>query len=255
MKHRSAAFLVCALIIVTVLSGLNLTPAMGAPFLANPDGADIRSNMEPILTSVAVADEEAPVTTPTLSGAYGIGWFSSDVTVNLTAVDQMSGVKTIEYGLGLGMWQIDTGNFSISSEGSNILWFSATDWAGNRELEQSVNINIDKTVPVTSYVLAGKYIEGTSIFASSVGVILESQDVMEGVTEVRYSVDGGPFDWYSGPFIVSTQGLHYLRFNSTDLAGNWEVERTVQFTIDTIAPVTSASLLGARGTADGLWAT
>lgn len=249
MKHGTAAFLVCALMIASVLSGLghSLATVPSSPSIS--ESIDVRSSQGTGALVVGVPDDAAPVTTPTLSGVYHNGWFSSEVGVNLTAVDQTSGVNMIEYSLQDGIWLTYTGNFTISTEGYHTLLFSATDMVGNKEPEQSINVNIDRTVPVTSYSLDGMHTEGTSIFVGTVGIVLTSQDVVDGVTSIQYSLDGGNFDWYTGPFTVEAAGSHYLRFNSTDLAGNWEAVRTINFSIDNDSPSTMVTLHGNEGLA------
>jgi hypothetical protein len=54
-----------------------------------------------------------------------------------------------------------------------------------------------------------------------------------GVASTEYSVDGGPWTTYTGPFLVdahTTGGPHTVAFRSTDRAGNVEAVQTISWT-------------------------
>lgn len=57
-------------------------------------------------------------------------------------------------------------------------------------------------------------------------------------------LDDGSWSSYTGPFEVTADGYHILRFYSTDTAGNNESIREVDFAIDSLAPGTSVTVLG-----------
>lgn len=67
-----------------------------------------------------------------------------------------------------------------------------------------------------------------------------------GVASTKYSLDGGPYQTYSAPFNVSTQGLHTLLYQSQDLQGNVESPaKSFTIKIDKTKPV--ITLNGAAG--------
>ena len=87
-----------------------------------------------------------------LSGLLGDrGWYRSDVTVELTTVDNTSGsgVAEIQYSLDGGKtWQSYRDPFRIAHEGMNIIQARSRDNAGNREEPPaSSQVKIDKTEP------------------------------------------------------------------------------------------------------------
>ncbi len=102
-----------------------------------------------VLTEEESADENPPVTSPSLTGIAGFnGWFRSAVEVTLTATDDNSGILQTEYSLdGGSSWHEYLGPFEVSEEGSHLIQFFSTDRAGNRELIETEELRIDATPP------------------------------------------------------------------------------------------------------------
>ncbi len=100
-------------------------------------------------------DTIPPTTTIKLSGRQGSrGWYRSDVTVELTAADNLggSGVAETQYSLDSGQtWQSYHEPFTITREGMNTILAKSDDNTGNVE-EPSVGseVKIDKTSPGVS---------------------------------------------------------------------------------------------------------
>jgi hypothetical protein len=96
----------------------------------------------------------------------------------------------------------------------------------------------DATAPTTSVRLTGT--AGLSgWFKSSVTVTLHAADDEEGtgVASVEYSLNGGTWQPYAGPFVAATQGGTSLRARAMDRAGNVEDPGAAStFMIDSIAP-------------------
>jgi pimeloyl-ACP methyl ester carboxylesterase len=96
-------------------------------------------------------DMTPPVTTATLAGTVGTsGWYTSDVTVTLTATDSEddSGVEHTEYSLDNGTtWSSYTAPIMIVNEGTTTLQYFSTDKASNQEVKKTETIRIDKTAP------------------------------------------------------------------------------------------------------------
>ncbi len=186
-------------------------------------------------------DKTPPVTEISLSGTVGLeGWYVSDVVVNLTATDDVSGVAKTEYSFDNTTWITYTGTFTISTEGTTLVYYKSTDNLGNIEETKSQTVKIDKTPPVTTDSLSGTFSNGW--YTSDVTITLDAFDATAGVENIYYKVDSGVEQIYSAPFLVSGGGPHVIEFWSTENAGNVETGHTDTFQIDTIAPVTSASL-------------
>jgi hypothetical protein len=94
-------------------------------------------------------DTTAPVTKANLSGTKGSdGWYSTSVTVTLTATDgdSGSGVAKTEYSLDNVTWQLYSAPFVVDKDGDQYVYFRSTDYAGNVETPaRSQEAKINKT--------------------------------------------------------------------------------------------------------------
>ncbi|UCF49629.1 MAG: hypothetical protein JSU91_07725 [Thermoplasmatales archaeon] len=76
------------------------------------------------------------------------GWYVSNVTVNLTAIDDYSGVKDTLYRINGIEWRSYDCPFILYEDGKDILIeFYSFDYEGNKEQLKSVRLDIDKTPP------------------------------------------------------------------------------------------------------------
>jgi PKD repeat protein len=65
-----------------------------------------------------------------------------------------------------------------------------------------------------------------------------------GVETTEYSVDGGAFTAYAGPFTVSADGDHTMQYRSRDHAGNTEATHSANFAIGEPQPVNIFTTIG-----------
>lgn len=77
-----------------------------------------------------------------------------------------------------------------------------------------------------------------NIYANSrVKFILEARDDLSDVEFIEYKMDDGrDFLKYKGPFSISEEGPHTIVYRSVDRAGNREIERVYNVTIDNTGP-------------------
>ncbi len=150
---------------------LENTPATSATFQGRDGhtysfyslGRDFAGNLEAKsphveATTSTPSDSIPPTTFATLSKQpNAVGWNNSDVTVNLTSLDNPggSGVKQIQWSLsgaqtGSSTVPGSTTTVTISTEGTTILTYFGTDNAGNQENPHSLKVRIDKTPPVVT---------------------------------------------------------------------------------------------------------
>ena len=80
----------------------------------------------------------------------GSGWYVGNVTVNLTAVDQHSGVRHLNASVDGGPWFEVVGPFDIEGEGVHTLNVTATDLAGNHLVVPARTLRVGANTPVAS---------------------------------------------------------------------------------------------------------
>src|SRR5213593_1582157 len=198
----------------------------------------------------SVSDITPPVTTYSASGTGGAGsWYTSAVTVTLSAIDDSSGVAAIHFRTDGGTWQSYSGPFTFQADGSHAIDYYSTDFSGNNETLRSVAVKIDSTAPSSSVQLAGT-LAGDGSYISSVDVTVTSTDATSGVQSTQYRVDGGAWRSYSAAFPVSGNGTHTVDYYATDVAGNLESTKSSVVRISGSSfgpPVTVLQVAGTAG--------
>jgi len=246
----------------TLLQGVNKLMYYSTDIAGNGSEADVKS----ITVNV---DTTAPTTTATPPALGASGWYTGPVTVALKASDingsaAVSGVSQITYSVDGKAPIVFTGAataVTVSGEGSHTVTFSSVDKAGNVESTKTSTFKIDSTKSVTTVSLAGTKTTSANIwYTSAVGVTLSATDPVSGdipgsgVAQIKYTLDGVASD-YTTPFSVSSPGIHNLKYWSVDKAGNIEVKRTIAVNVDSIPPVTTASLVGTKNAAGTAYIT
>ena len=166
-------------------------------------------------------------------------WFSGPVTVTLDATDNLSGVKPGSHFRLDGSIFLIFGPFLIPGSGTHTLQYASEDVAGNLEAFKTRIINIDPTAPVTTAAVSGT--PGTNgWYRSAVQVSLNATDNLNAVVGTFYRIDGGVTQTYTGPFGLSTLGVHTIEYWSIDHV-NTEATRATVVPIDTGAPFVTAT--------------
>jgi parallel beta-helix repeat protein len=165
-----------------------------------------------------------PITTATINGTSGAnGWFISNVTVTLSAIDTLSGVNETFYRNDTsGDWLPYSSPFVLSDEGNCTIQFYSRDNSGNNEAANSIIVKIDTIAP--ALMIDEK---NNSIFKSpSISMHWNASDATSGIAFINVSLDSN--DAFTALNITSTQmswnnltgGDHYVLFLVTDDAGN-----------------------------------
>lgn len=73
-------------------------------------------------------------------------------------------------------------------------------------------------------------------YVNDVTITLEATDDMSGVNTTYYRVNGGEWETYIEPFVLSEDGMHSIEYYSVDNAGNVEDVKSVELKIDQTKP-------------------
>ena len=203
----------------------------------------------PSTTSRTVkVDQTDPVITLSPSGTLGSNnWYTSSVTLSLSAQDAISGVVSLEYSLNGGSWVL--GNSLTLTDGEHTVVVRATDAAGNQSTT-SKTIRVDTNAPLVSLSISA--IAGhMNWYVSEAVISADPSDAISGVALTEYRLDEGSWEAGETTPAVTTDGAHTVDFRITDLAGN-QTLATKYFWIDATSP-TSAFVNPTDGSTNTLY--
>ncbi len=195
--------------------------------------------------NVYVLDFQPPLTTISFSGILGDdGWFTSEVTVTLSATED-SEVDKIEYSFDNISWITYSSSFTITREGRTSIYYKSTGKAGNVEAINSETIKIDKTTPSISITSP---FNGSETRSSTVTVAFTGSDEISGIDHYEVRING--FSWINTAvdtaytFMDVSDGTHTVYVKAVDKAGLSE-EVSVTLTVNT-------SVIGGPGWTDDI---
>ncbi len=197
---------------------------------------DIAGNVETDKHISFSVDIKAPVTRLTITGEKGNNeWYTSNVTIDITADDGHSGIDEIRYRFFENRWRTYTEGIELSGEGEFIFGYYSTDVCGNDEEKRIVIFALDRTPPITKMQMEGR--EGAEgWFLDTVMFTLKGSDPLSGFHHIAYRLDGGDWHEYENVIEVRVNGHHLLEYHSRDRAGNWEPIQKKEFKIDISPP-------------------
>ncbi len=158
------------------------------------------------------------------------GWYTSgNVALAWQVTD--GGAETTKTGCADETFSTD-GTFTRSCTAANVVGTAGP---------VSVTVKRDTTAPTITASVSGTPGLGGYRPANPT-VTLNAVDATSGIALTEYSLDGGPFQPYTAPFVVAGDGLHTVDFRTTDNAGWSSATDSVSFLVDANAPVTTASV-------------
>jgi len=189
---------------------------------------------------------------PTTPGALADGTAGSALVTKLNPTESALAYSTyLEGGLsGNGIAVDSSGNVYVTGNTMSPD-FPTTPGAFQTTLAGQVDIFVSKlslgtfvAPPVTTGTVTGP--KGNSDwYLGSVTVTLTVAKGGGVVAGTYYSVDGGSYEAYVGPFAISLDGVHALSFYSADTAGNQEAPHGQTIKIDATKPVSHVAALPA----------
>jgi ABC-type transport system substrate-binding protein len=199
----------------------------------------------------APSDVTPPVTTISLEGVLGENdWFTSDVTVTLSATDDYQVEKT-EYSFDNATWIPYATPFNVSEEGHLVIYYKSTDATGNKETIKTITGKIDKAAPTGAIAINNDVAYTTSTYIT---LALTSADATSGVYQLRLSNDGAwDTEQWETPSsakawtLASGDGQKTVYYQIKDRAGLISTTYSDTITLDVTPP--SGSVTMAAGSA------
>lgn len=218
-------------------SGTSLHLADDGVYPLSYRAVDLAGNWTPTETITISIDQTPPVLTYTVQPEPSAsGWYTRPVEILPQASDDGSGLARVTYRVDDAPWEEwHAGEvIRLHRDGRHTVMLRAEDVAGNVTEVGPLEFPVDRSAPVTAYVVDGVAGEG-AWYVSPVTVTLTPTDTASGVAATYYRVDGGA--WQEGTqFLVDTDGKHEIEFYSVDVAGWKETGFPTPLWVDTTAP-------------------
>ena len=201
-----------------------------------------------VAKSGAPNDTVAPTVDITLGGATDAsGAYQGKATVTIAAADTGgSNLAAVEYSLDNAPFIPYTAPLEVGISGSHTVTARASDNAANTTTATKTFTVVggqpgDTTKPTVRVSLNGAE-KSPNVYEESVTVTVKAEDEESSSLAVTYSLDGGSFESYSGPFEVTDLGEHTVVAKAADDAGNvGETTRTFQVVSETLPPAPPAN--------------
>ncbi|MFC4776600.1 OmpL47-type beta-barrel domain-containing protein [Paenibacillus sp. GCM10023252] len=186
---------------------------------------DTAGNQEATRSVSVLIDSTAPSTMATVTSTQGErnGWYAYPVTITLSAADNLSGVTQTLYSQDGGShWNVYTGAFQVSQDGSYTIQYRSKDAAGNEESSKTIIFDLDATAPV---IAIGMPTEGGR-YRDSENLVIQFDVTESGGSGVDIGTTTAQLD---GSNVQNAQaidlttlslGRHTLVVTTSDQAGN-----------------------------------
>jgi hypothetical protein len=163
-------------------------------------------------------------------------YITSATRIELSATDDASGVKQIEYQPeDAAQAKIYSEPIGFPEEGRRLLRYWSTDKVNNRELDRAVVLITDNTPPeiFANFSLAAKTSangEGLAVYRRMTSLFLGATDNASGVHKIYYTINGGKEMEYKTPLVLDHEGTFELRIRADDNLGN-QSTKSLRFVI------------------------
>ncbi|WP_243062140.1 discoidin domain-containing protein [Humibacter sp. RRB41] len=188
--------------------------------------------------STAYVVDYPPAGTPATSITFGAssaasasGWYRGPLSLTVAATGDTSAALTASVDGGAAA--AVTGPITLN-DGEHTVAVTAKDADGDVEAVATWSGKIDGTAPTAS----------ASADPKTATVSITASDSGSGVANVQYAIDGGAWQTYSAPIVVT--GTHAVSYRATDAAGNVSATRSLSiaptFIVDPTSVKTGGSL-------------
>ena len=170
---------------------------------------DLAGNSASVTNAPVKVDLTNPVTTAAVTvGTPGTnGWYTSPVTVGLSATDNLSNVAATYYSLNRGKTWAPGTSVAVSAQGTTTVSYYSVDFAGNTEAVGNYTVKIDTVAPtVTAPNITTGPNEATGALVHYTGA--SASDLTSGVSSLTFNPPSGSH------FPVGTTTVNYTAIDN-----------------------------------------
>jgi len=208
---------------------------------------DNAGNVESAKTYSVKIDTSSPSSSHSLAGTLGDNdWYTSSVSVTISASDSGVGVNYIKYRIDYGTWQTYYGAsvaFTLTNDGEHTVEYYAVDKFGHQESTHTVTIKIDKTPPSECSFDVSGTLGNNDWYISTVYVSISSADETSGISRIMYRINSGSWNTYTGTIQLSSTGTYIIEAYAVDNAGHQGSTSQIQVKVDVDPPLSSHTIV------------
>lgn len=195
------------------------------------------------------ADSKAPVTLLKYNKGKtfrknSLIFLNSNVEIDLSAIDELSGVDKILYSVDSTDYKDYVSPFILNDEKEHILKYYSYDNVGNVEKLKVVKLFIDNTKPKSILTTQGDRFENTLSGNSFIAINTDKDST--GLAHIFVSMDNQSERRYNSQIntMLLTAGDHVLSYYSEDNVGNKETPQEFKFFVDKKPPAILQDIVG-----------
>lgn len=151
-------------------------------------GNPLYFDLEPI--SDEPPDEDPPTTYAFASAPDGEnGWYLTSAEIQLTAMDDLSGIEYTRYRVNGGTWTDYDGPIEIAMNGQHLIQYYSVDTVGNVEVVQALEVKVDTFAP-TVWILQA---DGIEFDSPDIMLGWSCAEIGSGICLVEIRLDDGDY--------------------------------------------------------------
>ncbi|MBT3251223.1 MAG: hypothetical protein HN729_00030 [Candidatus Marinimicrobia bacterium] len=207
-------------------------PLLSGEFSLRYRAIDLVSNLSKIEKRTFMIDSKAPTSSYTIEGNHfsqaQVIWMTKDTKIIMTATDNASGVRFIEYQIGNNPVSIYSDYIAISKEGQYSTKSWCIDMVNNRVENDAMLLIVDNSPPeiLESYNLSpidtkvDKSGETINIYPKHLSISLAALDRSSGVEALTYSINGKDPIRYNKSIMFQKEGTFKISIQTNDKVNN-----------------------------------
>ncbi|MFW6364864.1 MAG: OmpL47-type beta-barrel domain-containing protein [Spirochaetota bacterium] len=234
-------------------------------------GVDQIGNTENQKMFNVIIDNTAPAITVTtdspirqINGRY---YIARNARISIDAQDQMSGVRSVMYTVNGTDYRNYTTSFSVNAVDDINFQVKAEDNVGNisenyrimlpdagdnqsMQQNRSLTFYVDNEAPTVNIAADREFIQrnGRAVAGNDYRYSITAQDDDSGVDKILYRTDGqGSFRTYEQPFMLRTNGDHFIEAKAVDAVGNVSDVKVLSVYVDVIPPNSDITTITEEG--------